>query len=499
LFDALMLALRSEFMVTTEITSVSGEHRAQVKVTLNDGQEFMAYAQVEVPATVFGPPTAALPALPTGVVQGAGSATLVPPTPLPVSGNPPEVEIVEAPQDQTTGELLLTLNVSAREAPVTAVIVLIDGQPLATLPPGTFENGQVRLPLDASVTTGTHTISVEVYDTGGQVGHDQLATMLRAPAEIASAEAVAVAETPTEVPAASPAPTETGALFAIGTPITPDAPLETAGPAAATTGTATAAIEAATPPPTIAPAERDTPVGGASGGGDGGSTSPALIVIGLIVIVGGLALGGLWWWRTRRAGPPQAPPGSQDLTRITAKFPTQPAPDFSYDAYAEDIPAGRDAEQTDFYGRGEDDERTALYLGDVTRAKLEVIRSTDLDARLNSPYTLETQRTTLGRDASNDIAFTGDRFVSSNHARIIFKDDQWFLEELGALNKTFVNGREVTGQVPLFDGDLVELGPYTRMRFSLEEPDGPSAKPSSPPPPAPLGDGDDEVTRFHLD
>ncbi|MBN1285519.1 MAG: FHA domain-containing protein [Anaerolineae bacterium] len=461
LFAKLTAGLRAELLVTAELAATGGKHQVQVEVTLADGKSYLAFGSVQVPAPVFIPPTQPSPVLPTVPSALATAGMTAEAVPLDTgTANPPQVQIADVGQDATTGDLLLRLDVSERATAVTAVIVLLDGEPLTTLPPDAFDK-EIRLPL-GELAEGTYTLAVEAYDTSGQVGRADLRVRLRSPAQVVAQ--AAVTETPT-------------VGFTLNAPATP-AP--TATPPAGETihPTLTPRPERATPTETEA-ASPGRP-------GNGGTlTGPALALIGVIIIMGGAALGGLWWWRSRRTGPGG---GTGAMKPVSGTTPL-PKNHFSYDAYAEETSiAGSTAqadraEVTDFH-RPDDEERTALWLGDVTRAKLDVVRSPDMEARVNGPYTLETPRITLGRDASNDIPFTGDRFVSSKHARILYIDDQWFVEELGALNKTYVNGREITGKTPLFDGDLLELGPYTRLRFTVE---GAASAP---------GEGDEDVTRL---
>lgn len=470
----LVAALRAEFSLRAEAAVSSGPHDLEVEVTLADGGQFIALGAVDVPATVFTPPTpppAALPTLVGGASSassqtpaapdGAGVASAQAATLPPAASTPPDVSIIEARQNEA-GDLVVRVNVQEHGAAVTAVIVLLDGQPLGTVPPGAF-GGEITLPLgQIPLTEGSHTISVEAYDTGGQVARDQLSMLLRGAA-----------------PAAAQASETPSGLFTLSAPMSPSPSLGvTATQSPATATPEAAGVAPAEASPTVAPpADRAAE--------SGPSPSPALMIIGLIVIAGAGVLIGLWW-RARRAA------------RYTEGALVEGV--FRYDYYAPP-PAGRlppviNVEPTEVYQEPQED-RTALYVGDQGKARLEVIRSLDTEARVNSPYTLDAQRVTVGRDSSNDIVFAGDRFVSARHVRFLYVEGTWILEELGALNKTLVNGKEVTGRVFLNNGDLIELGPYTRMRFTTEQ----AAARSSPPPivtPRRRNDEDDEgVTRIH--
>ncbi len=62
----------------------------------------------------------------------------------------------------------------------------------------------------------------------------------------------------------------------------------------------------------------------------------------------------------------------------------------------------------------------------------------------------------LGREPSNDIALD-DYMVSRKHARIIFSEGQFEVEDLGSANGTFVNGMKVSSSA-LAEGDELRLG-----------------------------------------
>jgi two-component system cell cycle response regulator len=57
--------------------------------------------------------------------------------------------------------------------------------------------------------------------------------------------------------------------------------------------------------------------------------------------------------------------------------------------------------------------------------------------------------------------------VSGTHARIVAASGQYLLVDENSTNGTFVDGKRVTEPVVLHDGDRVQLGPLTFMRFAL--------------------------------
>lgn len=67
------------------------------------------------------------------------------------------------------------------------------------------------------------------------------------------------------------------------------------------------------------------------------------------------------------------------------------------------------------------------------------------------------QSNVIGRSLESDIALN-DNFMSSQHALLELRGDEWFLEDAGSTNGTFVNGFEVRDATPVNYGDVVRVG-----------------------------------------
>lgn len=63
----------------------------------------------------------------------------------------------------------------------------------------------------------------------------------------------------------------------------------------------------------------------------------------------------------------------------------------------------------------------------------------------------------VGRAPTADILLS-DSLVSRQHARFSQHDDEWWVEDLGARNRTFLNGRELPGPSPVRPGDVLRIG-----------------------------------------
>ncbi len=66
-------------------------------------------------------------------------------------------------------------------------------------------------------------------------------------------------------------------------------------------------------------------------------------------------------------------------------------------------------------------------------------------------------RFVVGRGEGSDLQFS-DSFVGRAHAEIWFDRGQWWVKDLGSVNKTFVNGEELDGARPLPSLGTMELG-----------------------------------------
>ncbi|XWX05132.1 FHA domain-containing protein [Aggregatilineales bacterium SYSU G02658] len=79
---------------------------------------------------------------------------------------------------------------------------------------------------------------------------------------------------------------------------------------------------------------------------------------------------------------------------------------------------------------------------------------------LNDSWTL-----TIGRRDDNDLCLRGDVFVSRQHANLIWRGAQWYLQDIHSTNGTFIENHNdlfaderVSGTVPLCAGQLFRIG-----------------------------------------
>ena len=78
--------------------------------------------------------------------------------------------------------------------------------------------------------------------------------------------------------------------------------------------------------------------------------------------------------------------------------------------------------------------------------------------RAGESLPLAGERMTIGRRPESDI-FLDDVTVSRDHALLVKRGDDWFLDDCGSLNGTYVNRRRIESH-HLADGDELQVGKY---------------------------------------
>jgi pSer/pThr/pTyr-binding forkhead associated (FHA) protein len=91
-----------------------------------------------------------------------------------------------------------------------------------------------------------------------------------------------------------------------------------------------------------------------------------------------------------------------------------------------------------------------------------------------SPHRFTRPEVILGREPGCDFPLD-DQAVSSQHARLSYHHQQWWLEDLASTNGTFLNDEPVTTPVVITHGDELRLG---HLEVKVE-----------------IGDGDRKISR----
>ena len=117
-----------------------------------------------------------------------------------------------------------------------------------------------------------------------------------------------------------------------------------------------------------------------------------------------------------------------------------------------------------------DDVTTATYMIDEQTGELRPVDVGDVAAatgalvirsgggRVGQSFPLAGERLTIGRSPDAEI-FLDDVTVSRDHAVLVRRADDWFLDDSGSLNGTYVNRRRIESH-KLVDGDELQVGKY---------------------------------------
>ena len=109
------------------------------------------------------------------------------------------------------------------------------------------------------------------------------------------------------------------------------------------------------------------------------------------------------------------------------------------------------------------DLRAATQSAAAELGRLHVLASPSGDPPVGVAFSLDAI-TSLGRDVNNSIV-VDDPFASTEHAVLTFRGRDWYVEDLGSTNGTYVNGNRVDGVAPLGYGDELQIG---QVRLRLE-------------------------------
>jgi serine phosphatase RsbU (regulator of sigma subunit)/pSer/pThr/pTyr-binding forkhead associated (FHA) protein len=71
---------------------------------------------------------------------------------------------------------------------------------------------------------------------------------------------------------------------------------------------------------------------------------------------------------------------------------------------------------------------------------------------------LDRDRFRMGRSSDNDLSFPSDMSLSRHHLVLEKADEGWYVEDLGAKNRTMLNGRRIDGRTLLSTGDRISAG-----------------------------------------
>jgi hypothetical protein len=109
------------------------------------------------------------------------------------------------------------------------------------------------------------------------------------------------------------------------------------------------------------------------------------------------------------------------------------------------------------YRIDETGELVPVEMGSVAAAgPMLVIRAGG--GRMGESFALDGERMSIGRRPDSEV-FLDDVTVSRDHALLIRRNEQWFLDDCGSLNGTYVNRSRIESR-RLEEGDEVQIGKY---------------------------------------
>ena len=109
------------------------------------------------------------------------------------------------------------------------------------------------------------------------------------------------------------------------------------------------------------------------------------------------------------------------------------------------------------YRIGETGELVPVEIGEVTdRGPAFVIRAGG--GRVGESFPVNGERMSIGRRPDSEV-FLDDITVSRDHALLIHRGADWYLDDCGSLNGTYVNRSRIESH-QLQEGDEVQIGKY---------------------------------------
>jgi pSer/pThr/pTyr-binding forkhead associated (FHA) protein len=123
-----------------------------------------------------------------------------------------------------------------------------------------------------------------------------------------------------------------------------------------------------------------------------------------------------------------------------------------------------------------EDATTATYVIDDQTGELKPVDVGDVAAqsgalvvrsgggRVGQSFPMSGEKMTIGRSPETDV-FLDDVTVSREHATLVRRGGDWFLDDSGSLNGTYVNRQRVDSH-RLADGDELQIGKFKLTFFA---------------------------------
>ena len=123
-----------------------------------------------------------------------------------------------------------------------------------------------------------------------------------------------------------------------------------------------------------------------------------------------------------------------------------------------------------------EDATTATYVIDDQTGELKPVDVGDVAAqsgalvvrsgggRVGQSFPMTGEKMTIGRSPETDV-FLDDVTVSREHASLVRRGGDWYLDDAGSLNGTYVNRQRVDSH-RLADGDELQIGKFKLTFFA---------------------------------
>jgi FHA domain/zinc-ribbon domain len=127
-------------------------------------------------------------------------------------------------------------------------------------------------------------------------------------------------------------------------------------------------------------------------------------------------------------------------------------------AAREEAPAGGSESATATYRIDETGELVPVDVDQVVRHEGAALVIRAGGGRVGESFPLGSDRMTIGRRPDSDV-FLDDVTVSRDHALLVRRGDDYYLDDLGSLNGTYVNRHRIESH-RLEDGDELQVGKF---------------------------------------
>jgi len=107
----------------------------------------------------------------------------------------------------------------------------------------------------------------------------------------------------------------------------------------------------------------------------------------------------------------------------------------------------------------------------VLQTAFPSIKITTLEDETSESYVYTLSEVTIGRDPNNSCQLE-DSSISAQHARLTYHHKQWWVEDVGSTNGTFLNQEPITTPQVITSGDNLRCG---RVVFQIQIGDIPEA------------------------